>query len=177
MVRATLRDIGYREIAAKFRTVNPFQSVSLAECVRGPATSRETTFFRRLSERISAMHAVKVQHFHFHDLHPCVRQLLEEDHPSQWWGRPLMRARIVAFIREQVLIIPKKVIPRVGAADLADAELLGKLLLAAGQIAKSLNIYETGFRLVINHGHDGGETIPHLHVHLLGGRELGWPPG
>ena len=76
-----------------------------------------------------------------------------------------------------VLIIPKKVIPRVGAADLADAELLGKLLLAAGQIAKSLNIYETGFRLVINHGHDGGETIPHLHVHLLGGRELGWPPG
>ncbi len=76
-----------------------------------------------------------------------------------------------------VLVIPKKVIPRVGAVDSADVELLGKLLLAAGQIARSVGIYETGFRLIINHGHDGGETIPHLHVHLLGGRELGWPPG
>ena len=76
-----------------------------------------------------------------------------------------------------VLIIPKKVIPRVGAAAAGDAELLGKLFLAAGQIARSLGVSESGFRLVVNHGHDGGETIPHLHVHLLGGRELGWPPG
>ncbi len=103
VVRATLRDIGYREIAAKFRTVNPFQSVSLTECVRGPAGSRESMFFRRLSDRITAMHAAKVQHFHFHDLHSCVRQLLDGDKPSvHWWGRPLMRARIVAFVRERV---------------------------------------------------------------------------
>lgn len=76
-----------------------------------------------------------------------------------------------------VLVIPKRVIARVGATEGADAELLGKLLLAAGHVARSLNIYETGFRLVINHGSDAGETVPHLHVHLLGGRGLGWPPG
>lgn len=102
VVRATLRDIGYREIAAKFRTVNPFQRVSLTDCVRGAGGNREPTFFRRLSERINAMHAAKVQHFHFHDLHPCVRQLLAEKTPSHGWHQPLMRARIVAFIRARV---------------------------------------------------------------------------
>ncbi len=76
-----------------------------------------------------------------------------------------------------VLIVPKKVIPRVSAAGDGDAELLGKLLLTAGQVARSLGIQESGYRLVVNHGEDGGETIPHLHVHLLGGRALGWPPG
>ena len=102
VVRATLRDIGYREIAAKFRTMNPLQSVSLAECIRTSGGNQEATFFRRLSERITTMHAARVQHFHFHDLHPCVRRLLNEDDPSRWWGRLLMRARIVAFIRERV---------------------------------------------------------------------------
>lgn len=76
-----------------------------------------------------------------------------------------------------VLIIPKKVIVRVGAADKSNADLLGKLLLAAGQVARSLGVNDSGFRLVINHGPDAGETVPHLHVHLLGGRELSWPPG
>ena len=102
VVRATLRDIGYREIAAKFRTVNPFQSVSLIDCVRGSVGNREALFFRRLSERIIAMHAARVQHFHFHDLHPCARRLLTEDDPCHWLGQPLMRARIVGFIRERV---------------------------------------------------------------------------
>ena len=76
-----------------------------------------------------------------------------------------------------VLIIPKKVVPRIGEAGLHDAALLGKLLLASAGIARSLGVYESGYRLVVNHGHDGGETVPHLHVHLLGGRALGWPPG
>lgn len=76
-----------------------------------------------------------------------------------------------------VLIIPKKVIPRVGDAATDDAAVLGKLLLTAGEIARSLGVYETGFRLIVNHGPNAGETVPHLHVHLLGGRELGWPPG
>lgn len=76
-----------------------------------------------------------------------------------------------------VLIIPKKVIARVGEADAADAELLGKLLVASQQIARDLGVHQTGYRLVINHGADAGETVPHLHVHLLGGRSLGWPPG
>lgn len=76
-----------------------------------------------------------------------------------------------------VLIIPKRVIPRVGEAAPADAETLGKLLQASGGIARQLGVYESGYRLVINHGRDAGETVPHLHVHLLAGRPLAWPPG
>lgn len=78
-----------------------------------------------------------------------------------------------------VLVIPKRVIPRVGEAALDDRELLGHLLVTAGAIARDLGVdaSEKGFRLVINHGRDGGETVPHLHVHLLAGRPLGWPPG
>lgn len=76
-----------------------------------------------------------------------------------------------------VLIIPKKLIPRVGAATTADQATLGHLLLTAASIAKKLGIAESGYRLVINNGRDGGETVPHLHVHLLGQRPLAWPPG
>ncbi len=78
-----------------------------------------------------------------------------------------------------VLIIPRKVIPRVGDATPADQEALAALLLAAGKIAEKLGVNDVtkGFRLVINHGRDAGETVPHMHVHLLAGRELGWPPG
>ena len=76
-----------------------------------------------------------------------------------------------------VLVVPKKVIPRVGEATPEDESLLGKLLLATQEVAKALGISNTGFRVVINHGRDGGETVPHLHVHVLGGRPLGWPPG
>ena len=76
-----------------------------------------------------------------------------------------------------VLIIPKKLIPRVGAATAADQALLGHLLLTAAALAKKLGIAESGYRIVINNGRDGGETVPHLHVHLLGQRPMTWPPG
>ena len=78
-----------------------------------------------------------------------------------------------------VLIIPRKVIPRVGDAVPEDQATLGALLLAAGKVAKQLGVSDAskGFRLTINHGRDAGETVPHMHVHLLAGRELGWPPG
>jgi histidine triad (HIT) family protein len=76
-----------------------------------------------------------------------------------------------------ILIVPRQPIPRVGLAQDADASLLGQLLLAARKIARSEGIAETGFRLVINNGPDAGEAVPHLHVHLLGGRQLDWPPG
>jgi histidine triad (HIT) family protein len=76
-----------------------------------------------------------------------------------------------------VLIVPKKVIPRIGEATAEDQALLGHLLLIAGKLAKDLGIAETGFRIAINHGPQGGESVPHLHVHLLGGRQLSWPPG
>ena len=76
-----------------------------------------------------------------------------------------------------ILIIPRKPIPRVGLAAQGDEALLGHLLLTAAQVAKSEGIAETGYRLVINNGTDGGEAVPHLHIHLLGGRQMKWPPG
>ena len=76
-----------------------------------------------------------------------------------------------------VLIVPKKVIPRLGAAADADGAILGKLMLVAGRLAKELGIEESGYRVVINSGPDAGESVPHLHVHLLGKRALAWPPG
>lgn len=76
-----------------------------------------------------------------------------------------------------VLVIPKKHLKDVTSADEADEALMGKLLLAANEIAKKLNLAEDGFRLVINTGVDGGQTVYHLHLHILGGRALSWPPG
>lgn len=76
-----------------------------------------------------------------------------------------------------ILVIPRRVIPRIGEARDADAATLGKLLLAARDIAKEEGIDQTGYRVVINHGRDAGESVPHLHVHLLGGRPMDWPPG
>jgi histidine triad (HIT) family protein len=75
-----------------------------------------------------------------------------------------------------LLIIPKKPIPRIAETTTEDKTLLGHLLLSAAAIAEKLNL-KNGFRLVINNGRDGGESVPHLHIHLLGGRALEWPPG
>lgn len=76
-----------------------------------------------------------------------------------------------------VLLVPKKLIPRLAEATADDEILLGKLLLKAQETANALGISQTGFRVVINSGRQGGETVPHLHLHLLGGRPLAWPPG
>jgi histidine triad (HIT) family protein len=76
-----------------------------------------------------------------------------------------------------VLLVPKKPIPRLDEATAEDETILGKLLLKAQEMARALGIAEAGFRVVINSGQNGGETVPHLHVHLLGGRSLTWPPG
>ncbi|MDB6113783.1 MAG: HIT-like protein [Lacunisphaera sp.] len=76
-----------------------------------------------------------------------------------------------------VLIIPKKLVIRVGEASPQDQALLGHLLLTAGAVAKKLGVAQSGYRLVINNGRDAGEAVPHLHVHLLGQRTLAWPPG
>ena len=75
-----------------------------------------------------------------------------------------------------ILIVPKKTLERVGAASQADRALLGHLLFSAAEIAR-LEKLADGYRIVINNGSNGGETVPHLHVHLLGGRQLAWPPG
>lgn len=75
-----------------------------------------------------------------------------------------------------LLIVPKRVIPRLNDANESDQALLGKLLLAAKKVAGDLSL-TGGYRVVINNGPDAGETVPHLHVHVLGQRALAWPPG
>jgi histidine triad (HIT) family protein len=76
-----------------------------------------------------------------------------------------------------VLIVPRRPIPRIAEAGAGDAATLGHLLLKAAEVARQLGLDTTGYRLVVNNGRDGGETVPHLHCHILGGRPLGWPPG
>ena len=75
------------------------------------------------------------------------------------------------------LVVPRKVIPRIDQAAPEDQAFLGRLLLVARDLAKELGLNEAGFRIVINNGRNGGETVPHLHVHVLGGRHMRWPPG
>jgi histidine triad (HIT) family protein len=75
-----------------------------------------------------------------------------------------------------VLVIPKRPLASLADATDADAPLLGHLVAVATRLARSLGL-EQGYRLVVNCGPDGGQSVDHLHVHLLGGRRLGWPPG
>lgn len=76
-----------------------------------------------------------------------------------------------------LLLVPRKPIPRLAQAESGDAGLLAHLMLRVGQIAREQGIAETGFRVVINNGSDAGEAVPHLHIHILGGRAMQWPPG
>ncbi len=75
-----------------------------------------------------------------------------------------------------VLVIPRKEIPSLAHAAVGDQELLGHLLLVTRQLAADLG-HDGGFRTVINTGDDGGQTVDHLHIHLIAGRDLTWPPG
>ena len=92
-------------------------------------------------------------------------------------------AELFAFrdIRPQapthIVIIPKQHIDRVSAVDAATAPLMGRLIAAANQIARAEQIDQSGYRLVVNCGRDGGQTVFHVHLHLLGGRPMTWPPG
>lgn len=76
-----------------------------------------------------------------------------------------------------VLIVPKKPIARICEATVEDLGVIGHLFLKAAEIARQLGIEKSGYRLVINNGPHAGESVPHLHCHIIGGRELGWPPG
>ena len=76
-----------------------------------------------------------------------------------------------------LLIVPKKPIVRIAEADTEDQATLGHLLLTAQLVAKQEGFAESGFRTVINNGKDGGEAVPHLHLHILAGRQMKWPPG
>lgn len=76
-----------------------------------------------------------------------------------------------------VLIVPRRHIPAISELDEADASVMGELFLAAKKVAKALGINESGYRLVVNNGPDAGQDVFHVHMHLLGGRLFGWPPG
>ncbi len=78
---------------------------------------------------------------------------------------------------QHILIIPKKEIPTINDLELSDAELIGKLVLKAKELAKELSISESGYRLVFNCNADAGQEVFHIHLHLLGGRQFAWPPG
>ncbi|MDB5808495.1 MAG: histidine triad nucleotide-binding protein [Betaproteobacteria bacterium] len=75
-----------------------------------------------------------------------------------------------------ILLVPKKPLDKLSSADAGDEALLGHMLLAAGKITRELKI-EDAFRLVINNGEGAGQTVFHLHMHILAGRPLRWPPG
>lgn len=76
-----------------------------------------------------------------------------------------------------VLVIPKKHIAGLGEAVPEDALVLGKLLTAARRVAEETGVAQSGFRTVINHAADAGQSVFHLHVHVIGGRSMAWPPG
>ena len=76
-----------------------------------------------------------------------------------------------------VLVIPQRHIGSLNEAQTSDAELLGKLVLAAQRVARETGIDTSGWRLVVNNGADAGQTVHHVHIHVLGGRAIAWPPG
>lgn len=78
---------------------------------------------------------------------------------------------------EHILVVPKERLVNLFEADEEDAELLGRLMLTARNVAEEAGLEEDGFRLVVNNGAGVGQSVFHLHLHVLGGREFQWPPG
>ena len=76
-----------------------------------------------------------------------------------------------------VLVIPRRHIASLASTDEKDENILGKLVLAAAEVARRTGIVESGYRVVTNSGHGAGQSIFHIHLHVLGGRPMGWPPG
>lgn len=76
-----------------------------------------------------------------------------------------------------ILVIPRKPISQLSKSTDEDEAVLGHLLVAARKVAKQVGIDETGYRLVINDGKNGAQSVFHLHIHILGGRQMQWPPG
>lgn len=78
---------------------------------------------------------------------------------------------------KHILVVPNKHISTLAEAGEEDEALLGHLLLVGARVARELGVTERGFRTVINTNQDAGQTVFHIHVHILGGRPMGWPPG
>ena len=78
---------------------------------------------------------------------------------------------------QHILVVPKATIPSLREAETEHREVLGHLLLVVGKIARGAGLDSSGYRVVINSGESAGQTVFQLHLHLIGGRPLGWPPG
>ncbi len=76
-----------------------------------------------------------------------------------------------------VLLVPKQHLPGIHEATSGEKEMLGELLIAGRKVAEDLGLFPSGYRLVINQGADAGQSVFHLHLHVLGGRAMAWPPG
>jgi histidine triad (HIT) family protein len=107
-------------------------------------------------------------------------QILKKERP----GRIAYEDEMVVALEDirphapvHLLILPRKHMPSLEEAEPVDESLLGRLLLVAAKLARERNIATQGYRTVINNGRFGGQTVDHLHVHLLGGRVFHWPPG
>jgi histidine triad (HIT) family protein len=103
---------------------------------------------------------------------------------GQIGGSPLFQDEQVTAFRDinpqapvHILIVPNRHIVSLNEADEADQALLGYLFLIASKLAQQEGIADGGYRLVVNTGADGGQSVFHLHLHLLGGRRMTWPPG
>lgn len=109
-------------------------------------------FCRIANKEISSKMVLEDEHVYaFHDINP---------------GAPV-----------HVLVVPKRHVQGLGQVGSEDEAMLGKLLLASRRVAEQLGIVDSGFRTVINNGPNAGQSVFHLHVHVIGGRALAWPPG
>ena len=103
--------------------------------------------------------------------------------PSPWPSPRREAARRYAFVDVNpvapvhVLVIPRQEIVRLNNAEPSHEAMLGRLLLAARKVAEAKGIASDGYRCVINTGGDGGQSVFHLHLHVIGGRQMAWPPG
>jgi histidine triad (HIT) family protein len=107
-------------------------------------------------------------------------KIVSGDIPAKW---VLENPHVIAFhdIHPQapvhVLVIPRRHVVGVHEATPADASLLGQVMLAGRDVAEKLGLAEDGYRLVMNNGANAGQSVLHMHLHVLGGRVLAWPPG
>ena len=92
-------------------------------------------------------------------------------------GKSLAFRDINSQAPEHILIIPKKAISTINDITANDKEIIGHLFVVAAKLAKDLNISDDGYRIVFNCNDNGGQTVYHIHMHLMGGRKFSWPPG
>lgn len=107
-------------------------------------------------------------------------RIIEGEIPAQFVHRD-EHCVVIRDIQPQapthLLVIPIEPLPGIQSASAAHAQLLGHLMVVAREVAAAEGLTEGGFRLVVNAGADAGQAVPHLHIHVLGGRSMGWPPG